>query len=58
MRTLENVIWFFFLAGFWSWLLWLIASLLAFVSIVGIPFCRACYNISELTVAPFGKEAN
>ncbi|WP_244141534.1 YccF domain-containing protein [Burkholderia gladioli] len=57
MRTLGNVIWFFFLGGFWSWLLWLIAALLAFASIIGIPFGRACYNISELAVAPFGKEA-
>lgn len=57
MRTLGNAIWFFFLGGFWSWLLWLVASGVAFVSVVGIPWGRACYNISELAVAPFGREA-
>ncbi|MCO4880260.1 YccF domain-containing protein [Paraburkholderia caribensis] len=57
MRTIGNIIWFLFLGGFWSWLIWLIGSALAFISIVGIPWGRACYNISELAVAPFGKEA-
>lgn len=57
MRVLGNVIWFVFLGGFWTWLLWLFGSLLAFVSIIGIPWGRACYNISELACAPFGKEA-
>ena len=57
MRTIGNIIWFLFLGGFWSWLIWLIGSALAFLSIVGIPWARACYNISELAAAPFGKEA-
>ncbi|ALP61583.1 YccF domain-containing protein [Paraburkholderia caribensis] len=57
MRTLGNIIWFLFLGGFWAWLIWLIGSLFAFISIVGIPWGRACYNISELAAAPFGKEA-
>jgi hypothetical protein len=48
MRILGNVIWFCFLGGFWSWLIWLIGSLLAFVSIIGIPWGRACYSISEM----------
>lgn len=39
------------------WLLWLLASALTFVSIVGMPFSRACYNLSELAGSPFGKEA-
>ena len=50
MRKLGNIIWFLFLGGFWAWLLWLVAALLAFVSIVGIPWGRACYNLSELSV--------
>jgi uncharacterized membrane protein YccF (DUF307 family) len=57
MRTIGNIIWFLFLGGFWSWLIWLIGSALAFLSIVGIPWGRACYNISELAASPFGKEA-
>lgn len=57
MRTLGNLVWFCFLGGFWSWLLWLVASALCFISIIGIPWGRACHNISELAGAPFGKEA-
>jgi uncharacterized membrane protein YccF (DUF307 family) len=57
MRTIGNVIWFCFLGGFWAWLLWLVASALCFISILGIPWGRACYNISELAASPFGKEA-
>ncbi|MFM0367537.1 YccF domain-containing protein [Paraburkholderia sediminicola] len=57
MRTLGNLVWFCLLGGFWSWLLWLVASALCFISILGIPWGRACYNISELAAAPFGKEA-
>jgi uncharacterized membrane protein YccF (DUF307 family) len=57
MRTLGNLVWFCLLGGFWSWLLWLVASALCFISILGIPWGRACYNISELAASPFGKEA-
>lgn len=57
MRTTANAIWFCFLGGFWSWLLWLVASVFCFISLVGIPWGRACYNISQLAASPFGKEA-
>jgi len=55
MRTLGNLIWFVCF-GFWTWLLWLLVSILAFISVVGIPWGRACWNISWLAFAPFGKE--
>lgn len=57
MRAIGNFLWFIFGAGFWLWLLWLILSVLSFVSIVGIPWGRACWNISELAFGPFGREA-
>jgi uncharacterized membrane protein YccF (DUF307 family) len=38
-------------------LVWLLVSILAFVSIVGIPWGRACWTISELAFKPFGREA-
>jgi uncharacterized membrane protein YccF (DUF307 family) len=38
-------------------LVWLFVSILAFVSIVGIPWARACWVISEFAFTPFGKEA-
>ncbi len=36
---------------------WLIASAVMFVSIVGIPFGRAAFNIAIYTFFPFGNEA-
>ncbi len=56
MRITGNFVWFIFFGGWFMWLLWLFGSLLMFVSIIGIPFGRACYNLSELAAAPVGRE--
>ncbi|MQR00234.1 YccF domain-containing protein [Glaciimonas soli] len=57
MRTTGNFLWFVLFGGFWMWLLWLAASLLAFISIIGIPWGRSCWNLASLAAAPFGNEA-
>ncbi len=57
MRIIGNFVWFIFFGGWFMWPLWLIASLLMFLSIIGIPFGRACWNLSEMAAAPVGKEA-
>src|SRR4029077_8159657 len=36
---------------------WLLASLIMFVSIIGIPWGRAAFNIAVYTFFPFGNEA-
>ena len=36
---------------------WLLASLIMFVSIIGIPWGRAAFNIAVFTFLPFGNEA-
>lgn len=56
MRSILNFLWFIF-AGFWSGLAWWFFALLAFVSIVGIPWGRACFNIGTFSFLPFGREA-
>lgn len=56
MRTLGNVLWFI-LGGAVMGLAWWLAGVLAFISIVGIPWGRACFVIGEFTFFPFGKEA-
>lgn len=38
-------------------LAWLLTDLLAFVSIVGIPWGKACFVIGIFTFFPFGREA-
>jgi len=51
-----NILWFV-LGGAVMGLAWWLAGLLAFLSIVGIPWARACFVIGEFTFFPFGKEA-
>ncbi|AUI88381.1 hypothetical protein BS333_18805 [Vibrio azureus] len=56
MRTLGNIIWFVF-GGIFMGLLWWFFGLLAFISIIGIPWGRACFVIGTFSFFPFGKEA-
>lgn len=56
MRAIGNLIWFIF-GGIFMGLAWCLFGLLAFISIVGIPWGRACLVIAGLSFFPFGKEA-
>jgi len=56
LRTLGNVIWFVF-GGLVMGLVWWVVGLIAYLSVVGIPWGKACFVIGEFTFFPFGKEA-
>lgn len=56
MRTIGNIIWFL-LGGVVMGLAWWFVGLLAFISIVGIPWGRACFVIGNFSFFPFGQEA-
>jgi uncharacterized membrane protein YccF (DUF307 family) len=56
MRTIGNIIWFLF-GGAVMGLAWVLFGLLAFISIVGIPWGRSCFVIAGFSFFPFGKEA-
>lgn len=56
MTTLLNLIWFV-LGGFVMGLGWWIAGLLCAISIVGIPWARACFTFGTFCFFPFGREA-
>ena len=56
MALLLNILWLIF-GGLELGLSWLVASLIMFVSIVGIPWGRAAFNIAVYTFFPFGNEA-
>ena len=56
MRTLGNLLWFI-LGGVFMGLGWWLAGLLAFITIVGIPWGRACFVIGQFCFFPFGQEA-
>ncbi|MCV6615697.1 MAG: YccF domain-containing protein [Cellvibrionaceae bacterium] len=56
LRLVMNIIWLV-LGGFVMGLTWLLISLIAFISIIGIPWGRACFNIALFCFWPFGQDA-
>ena len=56
MRTLGNIIWFL-LGGVFMGLSWWLAGIIMFISIIGIPWSKACFVIGTFTLFPFGKKA-
>ncbi len=55
LRLIFNVFWFI-LGGFVMGLAWWFIGLICFISIIGIPFGRACFVMGELTFWPFGQD--
>jgi len=56
MRAICNVLWFV-LGGVFMGLAWWLVGLLCFVTIIGIPWGKACFVIGQFTFFPFGNEA-
>ncbi|MCC6867658.1 MAG: YccF domain-containing protein [Burkholderiales bacterium] len=56
MRAILNFLWFI-LGGVLMGLAWWLVGLVAFVTIVGIPWGRACFVMGNFSFFPFGKEA-
>lgn len=49
-----NILWFV-LGGIFMGLGWVLAGVLMFVSIIGIPWGRACFTIAGFSFFPFGR---
>lgn len=56
MRLLLNILWILF-GGLWMAIAWLIAAVVMALTIVGIPWTRAAFNIAAYTFLPFGQQA-
>lgn len=56
MRAIGNFLWFV-LGGALCGLLWWAFGALALLTIVGIPWARACFVIGRFSFLPFGREA-
>ncbi|WP_067702959.1 YccF domain-containing protein [Erwinia sp. ErVv1] len=56
MRTVLNIL-NFVLGGFLTTLSWLLATVLSVVFIVTLPLTRSCWEITRLSLVPFGNEA-
>ena len=56
MNTILNFLWFI-LGGVLMGLAWWLVGVVAFITIVGIPWGRACFVMGGFSFFPFGKEA-
>jgi len=56
MRLFLNILWVLF-GGFFMGLAWFFYGILAAITIIGIPWARACFNIGWFVIWPFGREA-
>jgi uncharacterized membrane protein YccF (DUF307 family) len=51
-----NLLWIVF-GGLWMAFGWLIAAVIMAITIIGIPWARAAFNIAAYTLLPFGQKA-
>lgn len=56
LRTLGNLLWLV-LGGLMMGLGWWLAGLLCAITIIGLPWAKACFVIGQFAFWPFGKEA-
>ena len=56
MRTILNFLWFI-LGGVLMGLAWWLAGIVAYITIVGMPWGKACFVMGKFSFFPFGKEA-
>jgi uncharacterized membrane protein YccF (DUF307 family) len=53
---LLNLAWILF-GGFWMAVGWVIAGVIMAITIIGLPWARAVFNIALYTLFPFGQTA-
>lgn len=56
MRTVLNIL-NFVLGGFFTTLGWLLATVVSIILIFTLPLTRSCWEITKLSLVPFGNEA-
>ncbi|WP_024560851.1 YccF domain-containing protein [Franconibacter pulveris 601] len=56
MRTVLNIL-NFVLGGFLTTLSWLLATVVSMVLVITLPLTRSCWEITKLSLVPYGNEA-
>ena len=56
LSLLLNLLWIVF-GGLWMAAGWMIAALIMAITIIGLPWTRAAFNIGVYTLLPFGQKA-
>ena len=55
LRLLLNIAWVIF-GGIWMAAAWLVAGVVLAITIIGLPWARAAFNIALYTLLPFGRQ--
>lgn len=55
MSTIGNIIWIM-CGGIWMSLGWVLAGVIMYLTVIGIPWGRSCFVIAGFTLLPFGHE--
>jgi uncharacterized membrane protein YccF (DUF307 family) len=56
LSFLLNLLWIVF-GGLWMALAWVVAAVVMAITIIGLPWARAAFNIAAYTLLPFGQKA-
>ena len=56
ISMLLNLLWIIF-GGLWMAAAWVIAAVVMAITIIGLPWTRAAFNIAVYTLLPFGQKA-
>jgi len=56
ISILLNILWLLS-GGLWMAFGWIIAAVIMAITIVGLPWARAAFNIAAYTLLPFGQKA-
>ena len=56
ISVLLNLLWIIF-GGLWMAAGWIIAAVVMAITIIGLPWTRAAFNIAVYTLLPFGQKA-
>src|SRR3954467_13046389 len=56
VSLLLNILWIV-LVGAWLWAGWVLAAIVMAITIIGLPWARAAFNIAVYTLFPFGQKA-
>ena len=56
MALLLNLLWLFF-GGLWMGAAWGLAAIIMAITIIGLPWAKAAFNIAVYTLLPFGYKA-
>ena len=56
LSLLLNIVWVI-CGGLWMAVAWVIAGIIMAITIIGLPWARAAFNIAAYTLLPFGSKA-